>query len=360
MADLLKNLYNELYIQRLSLALHSAYPSFKGNAFAVKVFDERWNEKELKERMRHISTTISLFLSDDYKNNVSILQDAFLNMKHNYGLENMIFQDFVEVYGMDDFDTSMVALESFTINCSSEFAIRRFILKYPAQTMKQMKVWSKSDNQHIRRLATEGCRPRLPWAIALPLFKENPTEVLEILELLKDDESEYVRKSVANNINDISKDNPEITMALTKSWIGKTKNIDWILKHGCRTLLKQSNAEVLELFGFTKLQNLRLDNFTMPTELNMGQELEFHFELNSDENLGKLRVEFVMHFLRKNSQHHKKVFKLAEGIYETKSKSFSKKYSFKPISTRVYYKGLQNISILVNGETLVEKEFRLS
>ena len=116
----------------------------------------------------------------------------------------MIFQDFVEVYGLDDFENSMRALEVFTINSSSEFAIRQFIVKYPQNTMKQMKIWALSENEHIRRLATEGCRSRLPWAIALREFKENPKKVIEVLEILKDDVSEYVRKSVSNNINDIS------------------------------------------------------------------------------------------------------------------------------------------------------------
>ena len=223
MAALLKNLYNDTYINRLSLAIKSSYPNFDTVTFTASVFNDSWEQKELKKRMRHISSTLGLYLTDDYQSNVKILQETFLQMNYNYGLENMIFQDFVEVYGMDDFDTSMVALESFTVNCSSEFAIRRFIIKYPIQTMRQMKLWTKSNNEHIRRLASEGCRPRLPWAIALPPFKENPTEVLEILELLKDDESEYVRKSVANNINDISKDNPEIVMVLTKSWIAQNK-----------------------------------------------------------------------------------------------------------------------------------------
>jgi len=129
-------------------------------------------------------------------------------MNHNYGLENMIFQDFVEVYGLDSFDVSMMAFEVFTVNSSSEFAIRKFILKYEEKTMIQMLLWAKSENEHVRRLASEGSRSRLPWAVALPVFKEDPTSVVEILELLKDDVSAYVRKSVANNLNDISKDNP--------------------------------------------------------------------------------------------------------------------------------------------------------
>jgi len=358
-AEPLKNLYNELYIKRLCLALNVVHPSFTAESFVNAIFNDSWSKKELKERMRHIATTLKPFLTQSYSQNIEILKRVFLKMDYNYALENMLFQDFVEVYGMDDFETSMQALEHFTINSSSEFAIRRFIVKYPALTMQQMKLWAKSDNEHIRRLATEGCRPRLPWAIALPSFKRNPSEVLEILELLKDDKSAYVRKSVANNINDISKENPNMVIELTKQWITKNKNRDTLLKHGCRTLLKESNQEVLELFGFSKVKNLEFKDFVVPKELKIGEELEFSFELNSPKSLGKLRVEFVMHFLRKNSQHNRKVFKLAEGVYKKSSKKFIKSYSFRPISTRVYYKGLQKISIVINGEEFEQKRFSL-
>ena len=359
MAEPLKNLYSELYIKRLCLALNVVYPTFAADNFTNTVFNASWSQKELKERMRHIATTLQPFLTQDYSKNIDILQKIFLKMDYNYTLENMLFQDFVEVYGMDNFETSMQALEHFTINSSSEFAIRRFIVKYPSLTMKRMKLWATSDNEHIRRLATEGCRPHLPWAIALPSFKKNPSVVLEILELLKDDISPYVRKSVANNINDISKENPNVVIELTKQWIGKNKNRDALLKHGCRTLLKESNKEVLELFGFLRVKNLELKDFVVPKELKIGEELKFSFELNSPKSLGKLRVEFVMHFLRKNSKHNRKVFKLAEGVYKESSKKFTKSYSFRPISTRVYYQGLQKISIVINGEEFTQREFAL-
>ncbi|MDZ7819313.1 MAG: DNA alkylation repair protein [Aliarcobacter sp.] len=137
----------------------------------------------------------------------------------------MVFQDFVEVFGLDDFDESMKALEVFTQDSSSEFAIRQFILKYENETMNQMKLWAKSPNEHLRRLSSEGCRPRLPWAIALPKFKQNPEKPLEIIELLKNDKSLYVQKSVANNLNDISKDNPQIVIDFVKQNLGKTKEL---------------------------------------------------------------------------------------------------------------------------------------
>ncbi len=121
--------------------------------------------------------------------------------------------------------------------------------------MKQMLVWSKHEHWGVRRLSSEGCRPRLPWAMALPNLKEDPAPIIPILENLKNDPARFVRLSVANNLNDIAKDNPEIVIDLVKKWKGESKEVDWIIKHGCRTLLKQGNPEVMELFGFDSIRN---------------------------------------------------------------------------------------------------------
>ena len=360
MALLLKDLYNETYINLLSKSISKHYPAFNEEKFTLYIFDAAFFQRELKSRMRHISSSLALFLPKPYENAVAILKAAFFEMNYAFGLENMIFQDFVEVYGLDDVDISMSALASFTINSSSEFAIRAFILKYPQRAMKQMSQWSQNSNEHIRRLASEGCRPRLPWAVSLPLFKQDPSEVLKILTLLRDDESKYVRKSVANNLNDISKDNPFLIKTLLKEWLGISSVRDSLLKHAARTLLKASDTETLEFFGFTKPTSLLLKDFKMPTEVKMGETLEFSFTLNTDKELGQLRIEFALHFLRKNNKHNKKVFKIAEGIYKSQDKKISKNYSFKPISTRVYYRGLQKLSIIINGVVFKEVEFILS
>ncbi len=359
MLKLLKDLYNTEYINLLSHNILDNFTNFDKDNFILVIFNDEWELRELKQRMRHISSTLYKFLPQDYTKSISILKKVFLSMNSQYSLENMIFQDFVEVYGLDDFEISMDALTCFTINSSSEFAIRRFILKYPKMTMNTMKLWASDKNEHIRRLASEGCRPRLPWAIALQKFKENPEEVLEILEILKDDTSLYVRKSVANNFNDISKDNPQILKTIAKSWIGVSKNRDWILKHACRTLLKNSDREVLELFGFKKNDTLCIHDFVLDTNVKMGDELSFSFFLSSSENLGKLRIEYALEFLRLKNKYSKKVFKISEGTYNEKSKNISKKYSFKEISTRKYYEGKHKLSIIVNGLVLENKEFIL-
>jgi 3-methyladenine DNA glycosylase AlkC len=136
MSKLLKDLYNENYINILSNNIIDNYTAFDKNNFIASIFDNKWNNKELKQRMRHISNTLYDFLPTKYEESIFILKNTFLKMNSQYSLENIIFQDFVEVYGLEDFKISMDALECFTINSSSEFAIRQFILKYPNKTIK--------------------------------------------------------------------------------------------------------------------------------------------------------------------------------------------------------------------------------
>lgn len=359
MSTLFKDLYDENYLSLLSKNIKKFYDSFDENGFKKAIFNKLWKDKELKQRMRHISLTLGSFLSKDYEENIGILKKTFSQMNYDYSLENMIFQDFVEVYGIDNFNISMDALKHFTINSSSEFAIRRFIIKYPKESLNIIKEFVKDEDEHIRRLVSEGIRPRLPWAITLEKFKKEPKEVLEILELLLDDESKYVQKSVANNLNDISKDNPKILIKFIKKHINKSKNINWILKHGSRTLLKTSNIEVLKLFGYQNISHINLSNFQVSNSVNIAEDLDFSFVLSSKKDLGKLRVEYAIEFVRLKDKSSKKVFKIAESDYKIKQKEFKKTYSFRKITTRKYYAGIHTLFIIINGEVLAQKKFNL-
>ena len=360
MAAQLKYLYNEKFIRQLSNTLHNYYEKFEKEKFYNAIFDSSWDDLELKQRMRHISTILYNHLPKNYEDSITILKQVYPYMiGEGIRLENIIFQDFVEVYGLDDWDISMDALECFTRSCSSEFAIRQFIVKDENRAMKQILIWAKSDDYELRRLASEGCRSRLPWAIALPNFKKDPVKVLEVLELLKDDESKYVQKSVANNINDISKDNPKIVIDIVKRWQGFSKNRDWILKHGSRTLLKASNKEILELFDYKNPTSLTLENFTCSDIVKEGEELFFSFVIVTKEKMDKLRIEYKIDFLRANGNHNSKVFKISEVDDFIGTKNINKKYSFKVISTRRYYLGEHRLSIIINGVVLKECRFNL-
>jgi len=353
----LKNLYNETLIKNLGNRISRHYDGFEQKAFLQSVFDENWQEKELKQRMRHITQCLRLHLPDNYKKAIKILKPVSSQFS---GFEYMFFQDYVECYGLHDFETSIVALEHFTKHASSEFAVRAFILQDKKRMMKQMACWAKSNNRHVRRLASEGCRPRLPWAVALPAFKKDPQPVLKILKTLMQDNSEYVRRSVANNLNDISKDHPDIIIDWAQQWLGKNHNTDRLIKHACRTLLKQGNPQVMTLFGFSTPEHLKLSHLKVTPKVALGDKLDFSFSIKTQkEKLGKCRLEFAIDFVKANGRLSRKIFKIAEADYAKKEKHVSKYFSFKKISTRKYYAGKHQLTIIINGVEQVSRTFHV-
>ena len=357
MPEPLKNLYSETLIKNIGYEIYKHDNTFDQKAFKRSVFDNNWKDKELKQRMRHIAECLHQHLPGDYKKAITILKPVSAQFS---GFEYMFFQDYVECYGLDDFKISMPALEHFTKYSSSEFAVRAFILQDEKRMMKHMQHWANSDNHHVRRLASEGCRPRLPWAVALPAFKSNPQPVLKILKTLMKDDSEYVRRSVANNLNDISKDNPETVLQWAELWLGDKKETDRIIKHACRSLLKQGDVQALSLFGFSDAKHIKLFNFNVQPEVKLGEKLHFSFTLKSqDAHLGQCRIEFAIDFMKANGKQNRKVFKISEGEYTEKEKMISKYFSFKEISTRKYYTGEHRLSIIVNGADQSTKPFEL-
>ena len=356
MAEQLKNVYTKEYIKNLALKIKDNYKEFDADKFINSIFDNTWESLELKARMRHIAINLEKSLALTYDKQLEILKEV---SKDFSSFEAMFFQDFVEVFGLDDFEESMKALEVFTQDSSSEFAIRQFILKYEDKTMIQMKIWSQSSNEHLRRLSCEGCRPRLPWAIALPKFKKDPTKVFEIIEFLKNDKSLYVKKSVANNLNDISKDNPHLVINFIKTNLGVSKDLDWICKHASRTLLKKGDKEILKLFSFDKSNHVDIQNFSCDLNVKINDSLNFSFELVSQEEIGNVRIEYAIDYLKSNKNHNRKVFMISQNEIKSISKKFEKKQSFKNMTTRKHYLGIHYISILINGEEIIKKEFLL-
>lgn len=355
MSGLLKDIYNKKYVLKLASEIKNVCANFNDAKFVGKIINNKWQEKELKQRIRHISENMGSHLPGDYKKSLEILKPVSLSFS---GLEHMIFPDFIELFGLDDLDASIKAMEYFTERSSSEFSVRPFIVKYPEKMMKQMNVWSKSDNYHVRRLASEGCRPRLPWAMALPAFKNDPTSILPILERLKNDESEYVRRSVANNLNDISKDNPDVVIKIADKWLGMNPETYKLVKHACRTLLKAGDIKILKLFGFKPPKQIIIQKFKNTKKVKMGGDIEFSFKLLSKiKKLGKLRIEYAIYFTRLNNKVSRKIFKISEGEYFEEQREITKKHSFRTISTRKYYPGKHSISIVVNGKELAKLDF---
>jgi 3-methyladenine DNA glycosylase AlkC len=364
MPEPLKNMYNTQFIQNLSTALHSVDRSFPVDNFTQQVLNDEWEKRELKDRMRHITHCLRAALPTDYRTSLDILRQAAAHpLLLHYTFQMMICPDFVEVYGLQDWDASLPALEQFTQQCSAEFAVRPFIVQDTERMMAQMLQWAAHENHHLRRLASEGCRPRLPWAMALPAFKADPSPILPILETLKHDESEYVRRSVANNLNDIAKDNPQVVLATLKQWNQtQSKNMQWLINHGLRTLAKAGNAEALALLGFGEML-VEVQNLTIqPTSINMGEDITFSFEVTSKSpDTQSLMIDYVVYFARANGKASAKVFKLRKlELAPEQNLSIAKKHSFRPITTRRYYAGQHAIAIQVNGTILAKQEFTLN
>ncbi|HEK4788032.1 TPA: DNA alkylation repair protein [Clostridioides difficile] len=357
MPELLKNMYNRESLYEVAVAIQSVYNSFKVDEFIKSTMDETWNNLELKARCRKISMSLGMYLPEDYKEALSILEKSVTGFYFAF-----FFPDFVEVYGQDDinWDLSISALERNTEYWSSEFAVRAFIIKDEERMMAQMRKWSKHKSEHVRRLASEGCRPQLPWGQAISKFKKDPTPVLPILEQLKTDTSTYVQKSVANNLNDISKTHPDLVISIAKDWYGKNKSTNWIVKHGCRTLLKKGNRDVLALFGYDDTTSINIQDFTLETtSISIGEDLTFSFNILA-KKATKTRLEYGIDYMKSNGKRNRKIFKISEvSLKENEKKSYMKKHSFADVSVRKHYPGIHSITIIINGVEKGKLDFEL-
>lgn len=363
---LFKDLYSPAIVGAFGDALKVEIPALNKKKFLDQVFDKDWKDKELKQRMRHISVVLNRFLPAHFPNAAEILVNMVEHLRSagikENTIEYMSLPDYVEVYGIEHFNASVKAIEKITQFTSCEFAVRPFILKYPDRMIKQMTAWGNHKSHKVRRLASEGCRPRLPWAMAIPALKKDPAPILPLLEKLKDDPHEWVRLSVANNLNDISKDNPELVLRLFKKWHSKSKETDWVLKHASRTLLKQGHTEILSLFGFEHDNTIELKDLVIQTpKVKMGAELVFNFTVKNKGKQSKMiRLEYGMYYKKANGSLSKKVFKISERVFQPgEIATITRRQSFRPITTRVYHTGNHKVSVIVNGVELATGDFEL-
>ncbi len=329
-------------------------PQFDKSRFTALVFNDTWPTLELKQRMRHTTHALRETLPQDFHSAIAILKNAAPKIS---GFEAMTLHDYVESYGQDHLEESLQAIRFFNQFASGEFAIRPFLIQHPETTIAFMLDCANDADEKIRRFASEGCRPRLPWAMALPPFKKDPSPILPILEKLNNDESEFVRKSVANNLNDISKDHPELVLDLCESWQGKSPRTDWIIKRACRSLLKSGNVRAMRLFGFGDPANLSVENlsFNAPS-LKIGDDLFFSFNLNVRESKPcKIRLEYAIDYVKASGKRSSKIFQISENTYNPGSVSITRKQTFQDMSTRKHVPGAHDIAIIVNG---VEKARR--
>lgn len=373
MAEPFKNLLSKKIIETMAAHFQRQWPEFDRHGFEA-IATNKLEARELKQRTEHITNTMVQFFPADFEKAAKIMLKSLgppltdgitvdtANTKGIVGWATMPLANYVGLYGHDHFDLSMTLFKEITKRDSAEFGIRFFIQASPHKTLAQLKIWAHDENLHIRRLVSEGTRPRLPWATHLSMFIKDPSPVIHLLELLKDDSEEYVRRSVANNLNDIAKDHPDLVADIAQDWLHEASpDRKRLIRHACRTLIKSSHKKTLAVLGFkpAKIKYANI-NILTPTVV-FGDVLAFTLSLQSNFNQDQaVMIDYIIHHQKANGSTSPKVFKWRTTTLTAKNTLTStKKYTIKKITTRVYYPGLHSVEIIVNGISVAKADFQL-
>lgn len=373
MPEPFKNFFNPPLIAGMADHFARAWPSFDRAGFVAKA-TANLATLELKERSAQITEAMAHHLPDDFAHAGTIILDS-LAPPHDGDLAGatvgpdgiagwaiMPMTHYVGLHGLGHFDLSMALLKEMTKRFSSEFGIRFFLLEMPDRTLSTLRNWTSDPNRHVRRLTSEGTRPRLPWAMQLPAFIADPTPVLAILERLKDDPSDYVRRSVANNLNDIAKDHPDLVAGLAKRWLnGADKPRQKLVRHACRTLVKQGHPATLQALGYGP-PRVKVVALTIATpRVTFGDGLRFDLVLESTADVAQpVVVDYAIHHRKANGGTSKKVFKWKTATLAPYERhEATRKHPIKKITTRQYYAGAHGLEILINGVVVASDRFDL-
>jgi len=321
---------------------------------------EGLDDLNLMARMRRMTESLHATLPGTYRQKIKSLRALAPRIGH--GFVTLVLPDYVGCHGLDDFEASLEALKFFTAFGSSEFAIREFLRRDLFRTLTTMEKWSRDPSEDVRRLASEGCRPRLPWSFRLDALVADPSPVVPILENLKADPSKYVRKSVANHLNDITKDHPAWVLDRVNSWPLENADTLWIVRHALRTLIKKGDRRALAVVGAGERAQVRLDAFSVePHRLKLGGRLSFSFRLTSlAAEPQRLVVDYAVHYMKKSGETSAKVFKLKTlTLPGHASVAIGRQQLIKDFTTRVHHPGRHDVEILVNGESLAKDGFEL-
>ena len=364
------HLFNPAKIELIATEIHNVYPNLNKNQFKEDVI-ALFPKLELKERIYHITTCLKNHLPNNFVTAVEILLESLPKpcdpdlSDNDFG--NFIYapyNHFVASFGCDkeNLDFSLNALKELTTRFSAEDAIRYFINAFPQETMDKVNQWASHPHYHVRRLASEGTRAKLPWCQKIII---QPASTIPILENLYFDNTRYVTRSVANHLNDLSKINSKLVIDTLKSWKkeGKqqTKEMDFIIRHSLRTLIKNGDKNALELIGFNENPPIEIISFEITENVKMNTHLTFRLELVGKE-ASNLLIDYVIFFQNKNGEmNSKKVFKLKQLQLKRNEKAIvSKKHLMREfMSTRTLYSGTHLCQLQVNGQIIHEKEFEL-
>ncbi len=359
MSSALKDMFDPALYRALASELSSLSPSFNSDIFLSHTLTGLAS-RELMPRMRRTTEAVALALPLPYADQLAVLRA--LAPRISSGFVAIFLADFVAQHGLDDFNTSLDALRFFTRFGSSEFAIRPFIERDQPRTLALLLNWAASDDEHVRRLASEGSRPRLPWGRRLTALVADPSPTFPILEILRTDPSLYVRKSVANHLNDIAKDHPETALNLVSTWDRSDARTAWIIRHALRTLIKRGHPRALALIGADTAAKLDVARFqAAPGKLVLGDTLTLTATLTSRAAKSqRLVIDYVLHYARsgKTSQ---KVFKWKTlDLTPRTTVTLTKHQVIRDFSTRRHHAGGHKIEIQINGRRLAETAFTLS
>jgi 3-methyladenine DNA glycosylase AlkC len=355
----LRQMFNPAYYRQVADVLAGEHRGFDRKRF-LAVATAGLADLTLIQRMRRTTDAARATLPGDFSKAVVILRRAAPRLPT--GLTGIWLPDFVGQHGHDHFDESMDALKYLTPFSSAEFAIREFLRRDLARTLAVMTRWSRDGDEHVRRLASEGSRPRLPWSFRLDPLVADPAPTAAILENLRADPSLYVRKSVANHLNDISKDHPDWMLARLKSWDLAHPHTQWIAKRAARTLIKAGYQRALALFNFGGKPAVKLTSLAVTPRLRLGEPLEFSFTLASTSRRSQtLAVDYRIHYVKASGGTSAKVFKLREAtLAPGESLTFRKRQTIRDFTTRRHHAGRHRLEIQVNGRILGGAPFDLA
>ncbi len=358
MAEQLKNRFGADVPMKIAEMIASVYQHFPKGVFIRDVLDG-YAPLELFPRGWKIARAMRHHLPEDYRKAVAILIKSIgpkLDKTEDYGMAPFFYLPhvfFVAEYGLNHFEESMRAQYELTQRFTAEFSIRPYLEKYPAATLSRLQDWAVDPSVHVRRLVSEGTRPRLPWAPRLRAFQADPRPVLALLEMLKDDPELYVRRSVANNLNDIGKDHPAVLVGVCKKWlIAATKERRWLIGHALRSAIKRGEAGALEVLGFEKTAGVVIRKVRIaPKRASMGKSVSIAFEvINTSSKRQSVLADFRVHFVKANGSTSPKVFKLKTlDLNPNQSELVGKTVSLVEMTTRRHYPGKHTVDVLLNG-----------
>jgi 3-methyladenine DNA glycosylase AlkC len=357
-APALKEIFNRERFRHFATETVAVWPDFDQKRF-MKLATAGLDELGIMQRMRQTAVSLHDTLPQDFPRALPILKKLAPRIGH--GFAAIALSEFVALYGRNHFQLSLDALKFFTHFGSSEFAIRHFLIADFDRTIAAMRKWAKDESDHVRRLASEGSRPRLPWSFQLKNLIADPSPTRPILESLKADPSLYVRKSAANHLNDIGKDHPDLLVERISGWDISDKRIAWIVRHALRTLIKKGDARALALIGTTGKAAVNVEAFAVePAKIKLGERITTRAKLTStSKSLQRLVIDYAVHYAKKNGV-SRKVFKRKETELQPNANcELAISQTVKDFTTRKHNAGFHRVELMVNGEVLAESGFDL-